>query len=205
MLRCEGAGLTRSPFTFVSYTRLPSCSQAHSSGLCPLIASKRFEGGCRRSDGTLVRSAANSKQPAKQNKATVYPAGRKQASIRLPAFVLKLDSGQVLGQLPRLEETLTQAIAGGLNGVLLSDSPSSTGASLYEAASTLKELLRGRATLLVTDRIDIVDAADADGVLLTPRGNYCSASTWHSLAAREQTCLLLFLEMALAQVHVVNA
>ncbi|KAK9868744.1 hypothetical protein WJX84_002774 [Apatococcus fuscideae] len=105
-----------------------------------------------------------------RNKATVYPAGRKQASIRLPAFVLKLDSGQVLGQLPRLEETLTQAIAGGLNGVLLSDSPSSTGASLYEAASTLKELLRGRATLLVTDRIDIVDAADADGVLLTPRG-----------------------------------
>ena len=34
----------------------------------------------------------------------------------------------------------------------------------------MKELLRGRAVLLVADRIDIVDAADADGVMLTSKG-----------------------------------
>lgn len=46
----------------------------------------------------------------------------------------------------------------------------SGGAQLYEAAIRLKEALRGRAALFVVDRTDIVDAAEADGVLLSPRG-----------------------------------
>ena len=118
----------------------------------------------------VVSSAANAKQPSKSAKATVYPAGRKQATFRTPACVIKVDSSEVLEQLPQFEETLAQALAGGVTSVLLSDSPGSTGASLYEAASILKGFLRGRATLLVADRIDIVDAAEADGVLLTPKG-----------------------------------
>ena len=118
----------------------------------------------------VVSSATNAKQPAKPSKATVYPAGRKQANIRTPACVIRVDSSQVLEQLPQFEDALAQALAGGVTGVLLSDSPDSTGASLYEAASILKGLLRGRATLFVADRIDIVDAAEADGVLLTPKG-----------------------------------
>ena len=84
--------------------------------------------------------------------------------------MIKVDSNHVLQGLPQFEESLAQALAGGATGVLLSDSPDSSGASLYEAASIVKELLRGRATLLVSDRIDIVDAADADGVLLTSKG-----------------------------------
>lgn len=44
------------------------------------------------------------------------------------------------------------------------------GAQLYEAAIELREALRGRAALLVVDRTDIVDAAQADGVLLSPQG-----------------------------------
>lgn len=118
----------------------------------------------------VVSSAANAKQPSKSAKATVYPAGRKQATFRTPACVIKVDSSEVLEQLPHFEETLAEALAGGVTSVLLSDSPESTGASLYEAASILKGFLRGRATLLVADRIDIVDAAEADGVLLTPKG-----------------------------------
>lgn len=46
----------------------------------------------------------------------------------------------------------------------------SGGSALYDAACRLKELLRGRAALLVVDRTDIVDAAEADGVLLSSRG-----------------------------------
>ena len=34
----------------------------------------------------------------------------------------------------------------------------------------MREALRGRAALLVVDRTDIVDAAEADGVLLSPKG-----------------------------------
>ena len=101
----------------------------------------------------------------------MYPAGRKQATFRTPACVIQVDSTQILEELSQFEETLTEALAGGVTGVLLSDSPASTGAKLYEAASSLKELLRGRASLLVADRIDIVDAADADGVLLTSKGD----------------------------------
>ena len=44
------------------------------------------------------------------------------------------------------------------------------GAELYEAACQLREVLRGRAMLLIEDRTDIVDAAEADGVVISQRG-----------------------------------
>ena len=44
------------------------------------------------------------------------------------------------------------------------------GAELYDAACQLREALRGRAILLIEDRTDIVDAAEADGVVLSQRG-----------------------------------
>lgn len=50
----------------------------------------------------------------------------------------------------------------------------SGGSVLYDAACHLRELLRGRAALLIVDRTDIVDAAEADGVLLSPRGATCA-------------------------------
>lgn len=43
-------------------------------------------------------------------------------------------------------------------------------AELYEAAVQLKSLIRGRACLLITDRTDIANAAEADGVALSPKG-----------------------------------
>lgn len=139
-------------------------------GLCQLTRHAPLRCYPSRTSRHSVAPTASAKQPAKPSKATVYPAGRKQAVFRTPACVIKVDSTDVLDQLPQFEQILADALAGGATGVLLSDSPASTGASLYEAASTLKELLRGRATLLVADRIDIVDAADADGVLLTSKG-----------------------------------
>ena len=50
----------------------------------------------------------------------------------------------------------------------------SGGADLYEAAVLLKEVLRGRVALLIQDRIDIVGAAEADGVILSARGVHCA-------------------------------
>jgi len=44
------------------------------------------------------------------------------------------------------------------------------GAELYTAACQLREALRGRALLLVEDRTDIAEAAEADGVVLSQRG-----------------------------------
>lgn len=54
--------------------------------------------------------------------------------------------------------------------MLLADTSGSDGAALYEAACKLKEQLRGRAVLLIADRTDIVDAAEADGVILSSKG-----------------------------------
>ncbi|KAK9811735.1 hypothetical protein WJX72_009255 [[Myrmecia] bisecta] len=67
-------------------------------------------------------------------------------------------------------ERVGEAVSGGATAVLLSDATSSGGANLYEAACVLREVLRGRAALLIVDRTDIVDAAEADGVVLSARG-----------------------------------
>lgn len=44
------------------------------------------------------------------------------------------------------------------------------GAELYEAGVQLKEIIRGRAVLLLADRTDIADAVEADGVALSGKG-----------------------------------
>lgn len=49
------------------------------------------------------------------------------------------------------------------------------GAQLYEAAVVMKDVLRGRAALLIQDRTDIVAAAEADGVVLSSQGTYQDA------------------------------
>jgi len=49
---------------------------------------------------------------------------------------------------------------------------SAGGASLYEVGVRVKELIRGRAVLLVLNRTDIVDAIDAEGVVLAPKGKH---------------------------------
>ena len=51
-----------------------------------------------------------------------------------------------------------------------------TGMLLMHWHSLRQELLRGRAALLVVDRTDVVDAAEADGVLLSPTGMYREAN-----------------------------
>ena len=101
--------------------------------------------------------------------ASVFPAGRKQARVKLPACILKVAAQEVLQQLD-FEDKLSEAIAGGLTGVLLADASGSDGAALYEAACKLKAQLRGRAVLLIADRSDIVDAAEADGVIMSSKG-----------------------------------
>ena len=99
----------------------------------------------------------------------VFPAGKKQARVQLPALILQFTSQEVLQQ-PEVSRQIDEAAAGGASGVLLSDVSGSGGAELYEAALKVKELLRGRAVLLLADRTDIVGAAEADGVLLGSQG-----------------------------------
>ena len=100
---------------------------------------------------------------------SVFPAGRKQARVKLPACIWKCTAQQVIDQRD-FEHDLSAAIAGGVTGVLLSDASGNDAAALYEAAIKLKGQLRGRAMLLIADRTDIVDAAEADGVIVSQKG-----------------------------------
>ncbi|CAL8469427.1 g8968 [Coccomyxa elongata] len=69
-----------------------------------------------------------------------------------------------------LSQSISDAIGAGATGVLLEDDEGTGGAQLYEAAVVMKDVLRGRAALLIQDRTDIVAAAEADGVVLSSQG-----------------------------------
>jgi hypothetical protein len=124
---------------------------------------------------------------------SLFPAGSKQAQVALPALLVQVESSDVVSSTDRGEE-VGRAVSAGATGVILSDA-SGDGSQLYEAAVRLKGLLRGRAPLLLLDRIDIVQAADADGVLLTDKGKTehflgCSIC-FHVMHRRDRTLLLL--------------
>ncbi|EIE21598.1 hypothetical protein COCSUDRAFT_30102 [Coccomyxa subellipsoidea C-169] len=107
---------------------------------------------------------------AASSRVTVFPAGKKQAKVALPACILVLTAADVVERRQELTQSIGDAIAAGATGVLLEDDDGTGGAQLYEAAIVLKDVLRGRAVLLIQDRTDIVAAAEADGVVLSSRG-----------------------------------
>lgn len=89
--------------------------------------------------------------------------------MELPALMLTVAAKDIAdGATGEVAEQVSRAVGAGATAVILQASQDS--GSLYEAAVKLKELLRGRAALLLVDRTDIVQAAEADGVLLTDNG-----------------------------------
>lgn len=103
----------------------------------------------------------------------IFPGGMRRTEVRLPGLIAMLRVSDVLG--PGAKEfldMLDSAIAGGFTMLVLDsgNDESSGGGRLYEAARLLKSLLRGRAELLVAERLDIAAAAGASGVLLSDEG-----------------------------------
>lgn len=68
-----------------------------------------------------------------------------------------------------LEEAVRQAVAGGVNLVQLRE-PNAGAGDLLELTRKLKAATRGRALLLVNDRIDVANAAEIDGVQIPEDG-----------------------------------
>ncbi len=68
-----------------------------------------------------------------------------------------------------VEKAVTEAIAGGVNMVQLRDHETPAG-ELLALARRLKTLMRGKAMLMVNDRVDIAVAAELDGVQLPEDG-----------------------------------
>jgi thiamine-phosphate pyrophosphorylase len=82
---------------------------------------------------------------------------------REPCLMLVTDRQRLRGR--PLEEMVSQAVDGGVTAVQLREK-NCAGGELYDMAVTLRHVLRGRALLLITDRVDITIAAGADGVHL---------------------------------------
>ncbi len=68
-----------------------------------------------------------------------------------------------------LEKTVSEAVAGGVTMVQLRERDMPAG-ELLQTALRLKRVVRGKALLIVNDRVDVAIAADADGVQLPENG-----------------------------------
>jgi len=80
-----------------------------------------------------------------------------------PSLMLITDRSRLRGR--PLEHVASQAVDGGVTVVQLREKDLS-GGDLYDLTVTVHAVLRGRALLLVNDRIDVAIAAGADGVHL---------------------------------------
>ena len=114
-------------------------------------------------------------------KATVTRVGR----LRLPTLCLITDR-QRCGE-SSLEDVVSEAIKGGVNLIQLREKDLPTG-ELLALAMRLREVTRGRAILVINDRLDVAQAAGADGVHLPENGLPTSIARWvmgrHALVGR---------------------
>ncbi len=86
-----------------------------------------------------------------------------EQKLPLPCLYLVTDRRQV-GKRP-LDEVVANAIEAGVTALQLRE-PDLSGQELYELGKRLRTVTRGKAVLLINDRLDIAQAVDADGVHL---------------------------------------
>lgn len=106
----------------------------------------------------------------------IFPAGKKQAKVRIPAIHISLTTDAVLES--DISGSIDSYIRAGATAIIMRD-PSSGGGDLFKAAARLKDIVRGRIPVLLEDRTDIVSATQVDGVLLTARGA-CRLTSIHA-------------------------
>jgi hypothetical protein len=104
----------------------------------------------------------------------LLPGGQRQLRVALPALMLVVAANDVLDDMA-VCDTITEAVGAGLSAVILTDPGSASAGQLFEAACKMKEVLRGRALVLVMDRIDIATAAAIDGVILSPNSEWLTS------------------------------
>lgn len=95
--------------------------------------------------------------------------------MRLPGLVLRVRLEELLSEEKNtLTEEINAAVTGGVTMIILEagGDGGSGSAKLYDAGCMLKTLLRGRAELLIAERVDIAAASGADGVLLSDEGTH---------------------------------
>ncbi|KAE8721395.1 mitochondrial Rho GTPase 1-like [Hibiscus syriacus] len=103
-----------------------------------------------------------------QRPRTLFPGGYKRPEIKFPNFVLQLDPDDVLSDVNALA-FIDKAISKWVGLVVLNGGEGSGGA-VYEAAHSLKAVLKDRAYLLISEHADIAAAVGASCVVLSDQG-----------------------------------
>jgi thiamine-phosphate pyrophosphorylase len=113
------------------------------------------------------------------------PLPTRMGRLRLPTLCLITDRHQC-GE-TELEAVVEAAIEGGVNVVQLREKDLSAG-ELFSLGMRLREVTRGKALLLINDRVDVAQACGADGVHLPENGLPTSIARWvmgrHALVGR---------------------
>ncbi len=87
--------------------------------------------------------------------------------LRLPVLCFVANSADLKDG--NVEAAVTDAVAGGVTMVMLRE-PGMAAGKLAELATRVKAITRGKALLVIHDRIDVAQAVEADGVQLAEDG-----------------------------------
>ncbi|KAL9304853.1 putative transmembrane GTPase FZO-like protein [Arabidopsis thaliana] len=125
----------------------------------------------RRFSSLSIRNVSHESadQTSSSRPRTLYPGGYKRPELAVPGLLLRLDAEEVMSG--NREETLDlvdRALAKSVQIVVIDGG--ATAGKLYEAACLLKSLVKGRAYLLIAERVDIASAVGASGVALSDEG-----------------------------------
>jgi len=103
------------------------------------------------------------------------PLPSRMGRLRLPTLCLITDRHRCGGT--ELEAVVKAAIEGGVNVVQLREKDLPAG-ELFSLGMRLREVTRGKALLLINDRVDVAQACGADGVHLPENGLPTSIARW---------------------------
>ncbi|ONH93596.1 hypothetical protein PRUPE_8G241300 [Prunus persica] len=130
----------------------------------------------------------NPQTPPKKPPRTQFPGGFKRPEIKVPNIVLQLDPDDVLvgdDALDLIDKAVSKWV-----GILVLNGREASGGRLYEAACKLKSVVRDRAYLLISERVDIAAAANASGVLLSDQGLPTIVARGTMMASKSESVIL---------------
>ncbi|KAI3760094.1 hypothetical protein L1987_50484 [Smallanthus sonchifolius] len=120
---------------------------------------------CIEKNGSFISNASQNQKPQR----TLFPGGYKRPEIKIPNVVLQMNPEEVLDGGKLVVDAVDQAVSG-VVGVVVLNCGDGSGRVLYDAACLLKSVIRDRAYLLISERVDIATAVNASGVVVSDQG-----------------------------------
>ncbi|KAK1317874.1 hypothetical protein QJS10_CPA05g00854 [Acorus calamus] len=114
-----------------------------------------------------VTPDAEPRKQQQQQRQTLFPGGLKRPEIKVPGLAIRVNADEVLVRRDDALLAVDLAVSKGAGVVVLDGGADGSGGRLYEAACALRSVIRDRAYLLVSERVDIAAVVEASGVVLS--------------------------------------